>query len=320
MYEFSFTLTYDHGCNEYADLFIEHGSLRSETLYACLDPTEMWALERLTGAPEELAAVDDQLLDDSLKRYSITDRRCDGSRRTSLLEEKRGQRLTFTYLADVTRCDAVPLIAATFFSTGALFRQTRSGRSTTWHVLVQDDDNVGLLYDAVGGQLTDCATFSFNHLREADQWDSRLLHPNDIRPEQQDVLTTAAQASENQDDIDLERKSRTRMQMVIIIMTYLTLLGVMALLKVEFLSVMADLANQAATEGSSQAPGGNFSGVNTEVLSVLFFHAVVLQALLSSFIAGYIREVSIMAGMKFAVILPTIALVVWYAVTLITAG
>ena len=136
----------------------------------------------------------------------------------------------------------------------------------------------------------------------------------------QDVLTTAAQASENQDDIDLERKSRTRMQMVIIIMTYLTLLGVMALLKVEFLSVMADLANQAATEGSSQAPGGNFSGVNTEVLSVLFFHAVVLQALLSSFIAGYIREVSIMAGMKFAVILPTIALVVWYAVTLITAG
>lgn len=191
MYEFSFTLTYDHGCNEYADLFIEHGSLRAEALYACLDPTEMWALERLTGAPEDLAAVDDQLLDDSIKRYSITDRRCDGTRKTSLLEKKRGRRMTFTYLADVTRCDAVPLIAATFFSTGALFRQTRSGRSTTWDVLVQDDENVGLLYDAVGGQLTDCATFSFNHLREADQWDSRLLHPNDIRPEQQDVLVTA---------------------------------------------------------------------------------------------------------------------------------
>ena len=134
----------------------------------------------------------------------------------------------------------------------------------------------------------------------------------------QDVLSTAAQASENQDDIDLERKTRTRMQMVIIIMTYLTLLGVMALLKIKFLNVMANLANQTASSGGSQAPGGSFSGVNTQMLSVLFFHAVVLQALLSSFIAGYIRDVSLLAGVKFAVVLPTIALVVWYVVTLMS--
>ncbi|PSP32920.1 flagella assembly protein j [Halobacteriales archaeon QH_10_67_22] len=134
----------------------------------------------------------------------------------------------------------------------------------------------------------------------------------------QDVLSTAAQASENQDDIDRERKSRTRMQMVIIIMTYLTLLGVMALLKIRFLNVMADLATQTAGSSGSRGPGADFSGVNTQVLSVLFFHAVVLQALLSSFIAGYIRDVSLMAGLKFAVTLPTIALVVWYVVTLIS--
>jgi flagellar protein FlaJ len=135
----------------------------------------------------------------------------------------------------------------------------------------------------------------------------------------QDVLSTAAQASENQDDIDRERKSRTRMQMVIILMTYLTLLGVMALLKIRFLNVMADLAAQ--TGGSSSAgagPGADFSGINTNVLSLLFFHAVVLQALLSSFIAGYIREVSLMAGLKFAVALPTVALVTWYIVELMS--
>jgi flagellar protein FlaJ len=108
------------------------------------------------------------------------------------------------------------------------------------------------------------------------------------------------------------------MQMVIIIMTYLTLLGVMALLKIRFLNVMADLATQTAGSSGSRGPGADFSGVNTQVLSVLFFHAVVLQALLSSFIAGYIRDVSLMAGLKFAVTLPTIALVVWYVVTLIS--
>jgi len=119
------------------------------------------------------------------------------------------------------------------------------------------------------------------------------------------VLSTAAQASENQDDIERDRKSRTRMQMVIIIMTYVTLLGVMALLKVEFLDTMAALTQRAAEGGNSQFGGG----LDIEVLTLLFFHAVTLQAIISGLIAGYIRQVSIMAGMKFIVVLPTLALV-----------
>ncbi|WP_137287131.1 type II secretion system F family protein [Halorussus salinisoli] len=121
------------------------------------------------------------------------------------------------------------------------------------------------------------------------------------------VLSTAAQASENQDDIARERKSRSRMQVVIIIMTYLTLLAVMAILKVKFLDVMAGLAGQASSgggAGSAQFGGG----VDTNLLSMLFFHAVTLQAILSGFIAGYIRDASLLSGVKFAVILPTVAL------------
>jgi flagellar protein FlaJ len=119
------------------------------------------------------------------------------------------------------------------------------------------------------------------------------------------VLSTAAQASENQDDIERDRKSRTRMQMVIIIMTYVTLLGVMALLKVEFLDTMAGLTQQAAEGGSDQFGGG----LDIEVLTLLFFHAVTLQAIISGLIAGYIRDVSLMAGLKFVVVLPTLALI-----------
>ncbi len=132
----------------------------------------------------------------------------------------------------------------------------------------------------------------------------------------QDVLSTAAQASENQDDIDRERISRTRMQVVIILMTYLTLLGVMALLKAQFLSEMAALASQGASSGGGGAgPAGGFGqSLDTDLLSMLFFHAVVIQAILSSFIAGYIRTVKILAGVKFAVVLSTIALVVWMAI------
>ena len=127
------------------------------------------------------------------------------------------------------------------------------------------------------------------------------------------VLSTAAQASENQDDIDRERKSRARMQVVIIIMTFLTLLAVMAILKVKFLDVMAGLASQATSSGGS-AGGGSMQfggGLDVNLLSMLFFHAVTLQALLSGFIAGYIRDASLLAGVKYAVVLPTVALLVF---------
>ncbi len=132
-----------------------------------------------------------------------------------------------------------------------------------------------------------------------------------------DVLTTAAQASENQDDIDRERISRTRMQIVIIIMTYLTLLAVMAILKTQFLDVMSGLTQQASSSGGGSASSGgmNFgSGIDTDMLSLLFFHAVTIQAILSGFISGYIRDADIVSGVKFAVLLQTIALLVWMVV------
>ncbi|MFB6125120.1 MAG: type II secretion system F family protein [Halanaeroarchaeum sp.] len=126
------------------------------------------------------------------------------------------------------------------------------------------------------------------------------------------VLTTAAQASENQDDIDRERRSRTRMQVVIIIMTYLTLLAVMAILKTSFLDVMAGLTSQTGGGGGAAAGGLSFGGgVDVQLLTLLFFHAVTIQGVLAGFIAGYIRDARLLSGVKFAVVLPTIALVVF---------
>ena len=126
-----------------------------------------------------------------------------------------------------------------------------------------------------------------------------------------DVLTTAAQASENKDDIERERRSRTRMQVAIIVMTYVTLLGVMAILQTQFIDVMGDLVDQGGSDGS--AGGAQFGGgsIDPDVLSVLFFHAVTIQAVLSGFISGYIRDAEIASGVKFAVVLMTLALGVW---------
>ena len=94
-------------------------------------------------------------------------------------------------------------------------------------------------------------------------------------------------------------------------MTFLTLLGVMAILKLKFLDVMAGLAQQASGGGSGEAAGGFGTDVDTDLLTLLFFHAVTFQAIISGLIAGYIRDVSLLAGTKFVVVLPTFALVVF---------
>jgi flagellar protein FlaJ len=137
----------------------------------------------------------------------------------------------------------------------------------------------------------------------------------------QDVLSTAAKASENQDEIDRERKSRTRMQMVIIIMTYLTLLAVMALLKIQFLDTMSGLGGAESGGGGSSSQTEEFAGgLDAQFLSMLFFHAVTLQAIISSFVAGYIRSVELLSGVKYAVVLSTIALITWVIVEQISSG
>ena len=135
----------------------------------------------------------------------------------------------------------------------------------------------------------------------------------------QDVLSTAATTSENQDDIERERRSRTLMQVVIIIMTYVTLLAVMALLQVQFLDSMSAITGAEGGDAAEQS--GEFgASIDTEFLSMLFFHAVTIQALISAIVAGYIRNVDLISGVKYAIPLATVALAVWIVVEAMSGG
>lgn len=191
MSEFAFTITYDDDVDEYMQAFIENESLRSEAVYACLDPSQMWVLETVTGDAGAIETVSDLVLDESVDRESVSGRACDATRRTSCLASDPRRIVSYTYLTDVTYCDAVPLIAAKYVTGGALFRQTRRGATAHWEVFTQDDDQVGLLYDTVSARLGDGLQFSFDHLTEAPEWDSRLLSPDGVRTEQREVLALA---------------------------------------------------------------------------------------------------------------------------------
>jgi len=61
--------------------------------------------------------------------------------------------------------------------------------------------------------------------------------------------------------------------------------------------------------------GANLSeNIDVDMLSVLFFHAVTLQAIISGFICGYIRDADLLSGLKYAIGLSSIALIGWMLV------
>ncbi|AHF99050.1 type II secretion system protein [Halostagnicola larsenii XH-48] len=134
------------------------------------------------------------------------------------------------------------------------------------------------------------------------------------------VLRTAAAASETHDDLEAERRSRTRTQIAIIVMTFLTILTVVAVLQTQFVETMGGLeyGSGAATNGDGAAgqlaatdPG---TTLDADTLSVVFFHAVTIHAILSGFVCGYLRNADLLSGAKYVLALSSIALGIWLVV------
>ena len=134
------------------------------------------------------------------------------------------------------------------------------------------------------------------------------------------VLRTAAAASETHDALEAERQSRTRTQIAIIVMTFLTILTVVAVLQTQFVETMGGLeygsgtamnGNGAAGQLATSDPGAT---LDADTLSVVFFHAVTIHAILSGFVCGYLRNADLLSGAKYVLALSTIALGSWLVV------
>lgn len=151
-----------------------------------------------------------------------------------------------------------------------------------------------------------------------------LVKSQEASQDMSDVLKTVAELSETQDDIVRERKSRARMQVAIIIMTFVTLLGVMVILQTQFIEVMTGLTESASSGSGGGGGGGSSSGAASQFeinldpseLSMIFYHAVVLQAFFSGITSGYIRDASVISGLKYSIILSFIANITWLVITL----
>jgi predicted DNA binding protein len=193
MREFVFSVTFDRGADPLMDVFIDHPDLRSEAFLCCLSETKLWRLERAVGPTEALDRVEEIVLDPHLDRASISERPCESEQYHDRIAATDESRVLYTYREEISRCDAIPVLASRYLPGGLVFETTRYGDEQRWRILLQDDERVGLLYDTLHGKLRDGLTFEFDHVGDATTWATGLLSSVSIPPEQQRVLETAAE-------------------------------------------------------------------------------------------------------------------------------
>lgn len=128
-----------------------------------------------------------------------------------------------------------------------------------------------------------------------------------------DVLITAAQSSENQDELKRDRQSATLMQIVMILMTFVVLMGVIAAVQDQFIGVIAEVATDMDTDDGGAAGGGamDFSAVDPTRTGILFFHAVSLQAVSAGCLCAYLKSNSLKSSGLFILPMATLSLLIW---------
>ncbi len=126
-----------------------------------------------------------------------------------------------------------------------------------------------------------------------------------------DVLMTAATLSEIQDDLEREKRSRTRMQVLIVAISFVVFVAVLLMLEEFFIDTIVDVMSE---NPDTDADFVEFGGIDPSLLSTLYLHAALVQGCCAGIICGYVQTGRVAAGLKYAVGFVTFTFLAWASV------
>jgi flagellar protein FlaJ len=124
-----------------------------------------------------------------------------------------------------------------------------------------------------------------------------------------DVLTTAADLSEIQDDLEREKRTRTRMQVVIIGISFVVFVAVLLMLKEFFIETIVDVMGE-----SKNTEVVDVGSIEPAVLSMLYLHAALIQGCCAGLICGYVQTGRAYTGLKYAIGFVVFTFLAWATV------
>ena len=159
----------------------------------CLDDGRFWRVERFEGPSGALDRVTDRLRADPTALDRLTKRDCTADASVEELGATKGTRELYVRLDRIDGCETVYTLAATYADSDALFEFERADGTETWRVLLNADEKVGILYDAIQAALRPGIRFEFGHVGEPSGWRTELVSHLDIPTEQRTALELAVE-------------------------------------------------------------------------------------------------------------------------------
>jgi predicted DNA binding protein len=193
MREFVFEIRYDDGADELMDLFIETPDARSTSFLCSMGNAQLWRLDRITGPAPVVEAATELLTTPSYEQLSVSERACGGRQYSDVLETGAKRSLVYNYFEDIVHCDSIPMITNRYINGALLFDVARGEDTERWRILMEDDKQVGMLYDTLGGMFRDELSFHFDHVSDAAGPLLALFDSVAMRPEQGRILELAAE-------------------------------------------------------------------------------------------------------------------------------
>lgn len=192
MREFVITLAYDRGVDPVMDVFMEHPGLVASAVDISVGNGGLTRVDRLSGSAAAVAALQDVFLDPVVcNECAAPHDECDANRSYEVLDANDSGLTVYSYHEAVSFCNSVPFHAASHMPPGVLFDSRRRGRHHEWRLLLQGDDGVGDLYDALTANLPDGVTVSFQRLGQPERWGEQTGTVADLSSEQRRTIETA---------------------------------------------------------------------------------------------------------------------------------
>lgn len=127
-----------------------------------------------------------------------------------------------------------------------------------------------------------------------------------------EVLGIAARDAETAQKFDRQRKQNMLIYTMIIVLSFLIFLGVLAILQTFFLAEMASIDDEAGAnfdEEQLQQVGFDPTDIPIDTYNMVFYHAAILQGLLSGLMAGKMGEDRALSGMKWSIAMVIVAVI-----------
>ncbi|GAB6878399.1 hypothetical protein JCM17823_06730 [Halorubrum gandharaense] len=194
MRKFAFDLSYtaDDSTGSVAERFREN-DISSTGMGGCLGGGRFWRVERVEAAASLLDTLEDDLLSDPIELDRVSEGDCEHDVTVDRLGRTDANLEYYFRVERLDGCETIYTLAAKHIGSDVLFEFEREGNVESWRILMESDDRVGILYDAIQASLRPSIQFDFDHIGDASSWRTDLVSQLDMPAEQLSALELAVE-------------------------------------------------------------------------------------------------------------------------------